>query len=247
MLALIHQLEEKKIETKLKALEYIFNQKFIAIKTEGALTELNQSKISKALVLNLDIETEIQTHRTISKDLQALAIQELNPYQDIFENKFKFNNYLKANNFEVIKTYLKRQEAKSNNKWVIKPINGTEGIDTEIHQDLDSAEAIYLRNKIEKYSVPMFQKYIDADAEYKVLVIEEKFFITRKTGDLEYTKSVTLTTIENIQNLIFELKSCFKDDGINSEIFSVDILKKEGVFYILEINSRPSAIERFVE
>ncbi len=89
----------------------------------------------------------------------------------------------------------------------------------------------------------MFQEYIEADYEYKVITVGYKalpmvlrFDFNRKSGRVDFYKhhAVNIEQVKGLKNLVEKASKV-----LGRELAKVDILQKGNKFYVLEVNRFP--------
>ena len=130
-----------------------------------------------------------------------------------------------------------RDKIASFDSIVVKPRHGTEKIDLEtiesIRFDLDHPAI----KKIRKYDSCLVQEYIEPDLEFKVLYF---------SGEFHFPKAIK----EDIKDLLDDFLEVIESFGAKNEIivpqiFTLDIIKSQGKYIILEANIRPAAVYKF--
>jgi hypothetical protein len=201
---------------------------------------------SSVLILHLALDKEIETHKLISERLLAYNVEQFNPYDrlaEIADDKYLFYEYMLAAEIPqaatsiVSRGSINEDELKSiihafanvHGGIVLKPSHGTEKIDYMQLLDMDILDiASEHAQKVLSYDDLILQKYISADAEYRVLYIDGKLF--SKTEFPSEFKS-------QVQPIIDALP-------IKPRILALDILSANGILIPLEANIRPAGIHR---
>ncbi len=203
---------------------------------------------SQVLILHLALDREIETHKSISERLSAFDIQQLNPYDklaEIADDKYLFYEYMLAAELPqaatsvVSRGSLNEDELKSiiydfaseHSGIVLKPVHGTEKIDFMQLLEMDILDiASEHAQKVLSYDDLLLQKYISAEAEYRVLYLDGKF----------YAKSEFPVEYKN------QLEAIIAALALKPRIIALDLLLKDGLLLALEANIRPAAMARCV-
>lgn len=222
------------------------------LKTSDSLSINSATKI---LVLHLDLRDEIKNHELISRHASLLGLDLINPYNqvtEIFDNKYKFYQFMIASGLEQLKTKeiansaeaLKIiQEFTSNSilgNFILKATHGTESRDQfylsanqlnnfqHIEKELNS----YLK-RVLSYDSIILQEFLENAETRKILIYQEQIL----------SKNIKEKDKKLIQEFISELKEIYIE---LPEIFSLDFLCSESKTIILEANSRPAAIYKYL-
>ncbi|MCT1797318.1 ATP-grasp domain-containing protein [Aerococcus viridans] len=183
--------------------------------------------------------------RNASKFLEIGTIPLVSDY-DIVEmsfNKFTFNNYLKNNNFNFIKSYIKLNDFKEAlNKGEIdfpvfvKPVAGSASININKVHNLNEVELLF--SQYDNLIIQEFMDgkeygadvYIDLYSNKPVsLFIKEK--LKMRAGETD--KSVSIIN-NRLSNLIIDFVQKVGYKGV----IDIDIFEVDGQFYISEVNPR---------
>ncbi len=197
---------------------------------------------SSVLILHLALDREIETHKLVSERLLAYPVEQLNPYDklaEVADDKYLFYEYMLAGEIAQAPTSIisrgsiNEDELKSiihdfanqHGGIVLKPSHGTEKIDYMQLLDMDILDiASEHAQKVLSYDDLILQKYISADAEYRVLYVEGKLF--SKTEFPFELKSQVHAIIDALP--------------LKPRIIALDILSANGVLIPLEVNIRPA-------
>jgi len=195
------------------------------------------------LILHLRLDSEINSHRNISNHATRLNIKQLNPYNslsELFDNKFKFYNFMLANGFKQAETQLIKKTAAAefinrHANFILKPCSGTESIDQQEYEH-SSMEQFYKHlQHIQSYDLAIIQEKINFINEYKIIFFKNYVMAAKELNQriLDYCKNF-FQLIQNHTNLTQEFPV---------EIFSLDLLEtEENDLISLEANARPAGI-----
>lgn len=112
----------------------------------------------------------------------------------------------------------------------------------QVHLARDESQLRQIATRFPKGEL-LAQQYIEADAEYKVITIGYKslpFLVkyaihaTRRVSDLEHFEVVSSSSAPEIVELAEKASSC-----LGRELAKTDIIVKDGVPYLLEVNRQP--------
>ncbi len=256
-LIVIHDLNSEQFSSSKKfLLENTDYQDIILKKFEGykTINALNPST-DHLVCLHLDLNREVNIHHRISLLANENNICMLNPYDalsEIMDKKNLFISLMQANDIKVPKTIFIDQHRKfgtfeqldrviASLKYqpaciIIKPNAGTENYDiASFDLGNDNSQAILDHvNRIQSYDDVLVQQFIAFDMEYKILFLNNVIYSSERLND----RLIKLTL-----SIVHILKS--KVNGsLDNRIFSLDLLIKNDLYYILEANTRPAGIFR---
>ncbi|NQY79964.1 MAG: hypothetical protein HRT47_06600 [Candidatus Caenarcaniphilales bacterium] len=221
----------------------------------GLTERASISLATKILVLHLDLRDEIKNHELISRHAELLGLELINPYNrvtEIFDNKYKFYQFMIANGLEQLKTkeiistaealkiIQKFTSTSASKNFILKATHGTESRDQfylsenwlNNLQHIETELTGYLKQVLDYDSI-VLQEFLDNAETRKILIYQEQIV----------NKSINGQEKKLIQEFISELKE--NHDEL-PKIFSLDLLCSESKTIILEANSRPAAIYKYL-
>ena len=259
-IVIIHDLERSLLSNSISALKKISLVENISTIHKNKFLEISDNSSfdedTSILVLHLDLRHEIKNHELISRHAQLLGLGQINQYNpitEIFDNKYKFYQFMIASGLEQLKTkkIISQTEAlkiihdftsnSSSKNFILKTTHGTESRD-QFHlsekkinnnfQHIETELNSYL-TRVLNYDSIVIQEFLD-NAETKKILIYMEQIITKNINEEE--ENLIKEFISELQEIQHELP----------KIFSLDLLYSESKTIILEANSRPAAIYKYL-
>ncbi len=246
-LYIIHELAADQLVATSEFLATELSKEIVLCSIDQLSTVPNEAM---TLILHLKLDHEIETHKSISAQLDKLAANQLNPYDllaEIADDKYKFYEYMRAAETPQVATVKLSRGSYSDDEInnlifefasnhsdtgiVMKPVHGTEQIDFFMMSEPDLLDiASQHAQKVLSYDDLLLQQYIHSVAEYRILYLMGKF----------YSKSqIPAAYKSQLQNMIEALP-------VTPKVLAFDILDQSGVLLPLEINIRPAGMHRCI-
>jgi len=252
-LYLVHSLEAKELKDSVKAFKRFSDFKSVKTCHVDELEKLlKQDKDSLMIyTTHLALDREIELHKQISNWAFEHNIFQLNPYNKIakiFDDKYLFYVLMVANEIKQPFTVSlmkrdavilgeEREKLDSFETLALKPRHGTEKIDFQAIKSTQFEFDHAVIQKIRKYDDCLVQEYIEPELEFKVLYFSGKFF---------FPKCAAKDVYELLDNFLDVIENYgAKNEIIVPQIFTLDIIKSQGEYTILEANIRPAAVYQF--
>ncbi len=246
---------EKKLGTDEKLFIQAARKKNVELVMLNLLKEFDENLLKKNIKkCNVIYNNSAETFAVeFIKTIESLGKKVIEPSENYYYNEDKWLFFLKCNenNIPVPETILlsenlnlAKKELKNFNKWpvILKRIEGTWG--EYVEKADNSTEAISTIKKFwEKGSekIPIIAQEFLPSYCYRVLALNDKIIQTavkrakgwKRTGVYE-KRNIRFTPDNELKKIIKKIHAVFK-----TKIYGIDLLKKNGKWKVLELNSAP--------